>query len=575
MVATTESAVAKATARSELEILSGGQMVCKALVREGVEVVFGYPGGQVIPLYHVLPEFPLRHVLVRHEQAAAHAADGYARATGRVGVCIATSGPGATNLVTGLATAYLDSTPMVAITGQVPTSLLGRNSFQEVDTCGITRPVTKANFLVADVREVATVMREAFRLAQSGRPGPVLVDLPRDVQVARGPFYHVPAGDMRGCRSNLVGNPRQVQQAAALLRTAKRPLLLAGHGAQLAGAHEELRRLAETANVPVVSSLMGLGSFPGSHPLYFGLVGMHGRAYANRALCECDLVVALGTRLGDRTTAKASTFARQAKLVHVDVDPAEIGKNVPADVPIVGDVRGVLRALLGEDLRGEGEERRAWLAQLAAWRKEAQPAPRQRRGRVSPQDVIAALHRHTAGQATIVTDVGQHQLWAAQHYTYDRPRSYISSGGLGTMGFGLPAAMGAKIACPEADVWAVCGDGGLQMNIQELATLAQEGTAVRIALLNNGYLGMVRQWQELFYEKRYSSTPLLGPDFVRVAEAYGVPARRVERDEEVAPALAWASAVDGPALLEFVVEREENVFPMVPPGGSLHEVMEG
>ena len=574
MVATTRNEETRGLAREKatLETLSGSQMVCEVLVREGVEVVFGYPGGQVIPLYHVLPDYPLRHVLVRHEQAAAHAADGYARATGRVGVCIATSGPGATNLVTGIATAYLDSSPVVAITGQVPTSLLGRNSFQEVNICGITQPITKANFLVTDAREVGPVLREAFRTAQSGRPGPVLVDLPRDVLTGKAPFVYSPRGEAREQRTRLLAGAQQVRRAAALIREAKRPLILAGRGVQLAEATHELRRLAEAGNIPVVSTMMGLGSFPGSHPLYFGMVGMHGRAYANRALCLCDLVLAVGTRLGDRTTAKASAFAPQARLVHLDVDPAEIGKNVPADVPLVGDVRLGLAALLAEGVAGD---RAAWLALLEQWRGEGRRPSATAGDRVSPPQVIAALHRQTAGEAVVVTDVGQHQLWAAQHYVYDRPRSFISSGGLGTMGFGLPAALGAKLGRPEAKVWAVVGDGGLQMNSQELATVAQEGAAVKIALMNNGFLGMVRQWQELFFDRRYSASPLLGPDFVQLAAAYGVPARRVERAGEVAEALAWAEAVAGPALVEFVVAPEENVYPMVPPGKSLADVIEG
>ncbi len=573
MVATTRpEATGGMRPKESLAVLSGAQMVCEALVQEGVEVVFGYPGGQVIPLYHVLPDYPLRHVLVRHEQAAAHAADGYARATGKVGVCIATSGPGATNLVTGIATAYLDSSPVVAITGQVPTSLLGRNSFQEVNICGITKPITKAAFLVSDVRTLGPTLKEAFRLAQSGRPGPVLVDLPRDVLTGRGPFFYSPASESRPGRANLGAGAQQVGRAAALLRAAKRPVILAGRGVELAGAAEELRRVAEAGSIPVATTLMGLGSFPGSHPLSLGLAGMHGTTYANRALCECDLLLAVGTRLGDRTTAKASAFARQATLVHVDIDPAEIGKNVAADLPLVGDVRLVLAALLSEGVAGD---RSSWLAEIAHWRAAAPKSARRRRRRVLPQAVIGELYRQTAGAAVIVTDVGQHQLWAAQHYVYERPRTFISSGGLGTMGFGLPAALGAKLGRPEAKVWAVIGDGGMQMNSQELATVAQEGAAVKIALLNNGFLGMVRQWQELFFERRYSASPLLGPDFVQLAAAYGIPARRVQRDEEVAVALAWAEALAGPALVEFVVEPEENVYPMVPPGRTLADVIVG
>ena len=571
MVATTKPAGEQSGLWPEGAVLNGAQMVWEALVREGVDTVFGYPGGQVIPLYHELPDFPLRHVLVRHEQASAHAADGYARATGRVGVCIATSGPGATNLVTGIATAFLDSSPVVAITGQVATALLGRHSFQEVDTCSITRSITKANFLVTSVADVAPTMREAFRVAQSGRPGPVLVDLPRDVQVARGQFYYTPADPAPAARRK---PPAFDAGGDAVTRRPSARSSSPGAACSYPGQRPSCAPLAERLGAPVVTTLMGLGSFPGSHPLYFGLAGMHGRAYANRALCECDLLLAVGTRLGDRTTAKTSAFAPQAKVVHVDVDPAELGKNVRADVPVVGDLQSVLAALLQMDA-GDGEACAAWLARLEAWRAEAvEPAP-SRGTALSPREVIGALYRETGGQAVVVTDVGQHQMWAAQHYTYDRPDTYISSGGLGTMGFGLPAALGAKMGRPDADVWAVVGDGGMQMNIQELATVAQEGAAVKIALLNNGYLGMVRQWQELFFDRRYSSTPIVGPDFVAVAAAYGVPARRVERPEEVAPAMAWASACPGPVLLEFVVEPEANVYPIVPPGKTLADCVEG
>ena len=556
----------------EERVLSGAQMVCRALVNEGVEIVFGYPGGAVTPLYDALPDFPLRHVLVRHEQAAAHAADGYARATGKVGVCLSTSGPGATNLVTGIATAYLDSSSIVAITGQVPTSQIGKDAFQEIDITGITLPITKHNYLVLGVDEVPRVMKEAFHLSRTGRPGPVLVDLPKNVLSAQGKFAYPAAVELRGYRPSVAGNARQVRQAAALIKAAERPLILAGRGANLAGAHEELRRLAEEGDIPVLSTLLGLGAFPGSHPLFVGLIGMHGYAYANRAMCACDLVIAIGTRLSDRTTGKTATFARQARVVQIDVDPAEIGKNIGVDVPIVGDIANVLGALLREGVSGKHSE---WLAQLRAWREEAAEATRRCNGHVSPQTVIESLHRQTGGRAIIVTDVGQHQLWAAQFYTYDRPSSFISSGGLGTMGFGLPAALGAKLGRPEENVWAVVGDGGFQMNIQELATVVQEGAAVKIALLNNGYLGMVRQLQELFHDRRYSGISLSGPDFVKVGEAYGVPARRVVRNDEVAAALAWADAEEGPALVEFVIEPEENVYPMVPPGRSLEEMIEG
>ncbi|MCL4464736.1 MAG: biosynthetic-type acetolactate synthase large subunit [Chloroflexi bacterium] len=556
----------------ERRVLNGAQIACEALLHEGVEVLFGYPGGAITPFYHALHDYPLRHVLVRHEQAAAHAADGYARATGRAGVCVATSGPGATNLVTGIATAYLDSSPVVAITGQVPTAMIGKDSFQEIDITGITLPITKHNFLVLDVKDVARAMKEAFHLARTGRPGPVLVDLPKDVQMAKAPFHYPTSVELRGYRPSVAGNARQIRQAAALIRAAERPLILMGRGVNLALAGGELRTLAEQGNIPVLSTLLGLGSFPGSHPLFYGLIGMHGVNYANRALSTCDLVIAVGTRLSDRTTGKTSAFAGQAKVVHIDVDPAEIGKNIGVDIPIVGDVRLVLEALAREGIEGQRPE---WLADLRRWREEALESPRRRNGHVSPQEVIHELDVQSHGGATIVTDVGQHQLWAAQNYVYERANSFISSGGLGTMGFGLPAALGAKIGRPESEVWAVCGDGGLQMNIQELATVVQEGADVKIALLNNGYLGMVRQLQELFHERRYYGTALLGPDFVKVADAYGVPARRVEHNDEIAAAFQWARTTDGPVLVEFVIEPEENVYPIVPAGKSLEDMIEG
>ncbi|MHB9090181.1 MAG: biosynthetic-type acetolactate synthase large subunit, partial [Chloroflexota bacterium] len=542
------------------------------LEREGVDLIFGYPGGALTPFYDALPDHPLRHVLVRHEQASAHAADGYARATGKVGVCVATSGPGATNLVTGIATAYLDSSAVVALTGQVPTSQIGKDSFQEIDITGITLPITKHNYLVLDVADVPAAVKGAFYLARTGRPGPVLVDLPKDVLAAPGAFTYPDTIEMRGYRPSVQGNARQVKQAAALIRAAKRPLILVGRGAHLAGAHAELRELAEVGNVPVLSTLLGLGAFPGTHPLFVGLIGMHGCAHGNRALSEADLVIAIGTRLSDRTTGKAAGFARRARVVQIDVDPAEIGKNIGVDIPIVGDIRHVLTALLRFGVVGD---RSAWLSQVNRWCEEAAEAPRQSNGHVSPQGAIEGLYQATGGDAIVVTDVGQHQLWAAQYFRYDKPGSFISSGGLGTMGFGLPAALGAKLGRPDDTVWAVVGDGGLQMNIQELATVVQEGAAVKIALLNNGYLGMVRQLQEFFHAGRYSGILLSGPDFVKVADAYGIPGRRVERDADIAAAYRWAMDVDGPALVEFVIEPEENVYPMVPPGRSLEEMIEG
>jgi acetolactate synthase-1/2/3 large subunit len=557
-----------------VERMNGAHMTCEALVREGVEVLFGYPGGAVTPFYDALPDFPqLRHVLVRHEQASAHAADGYARATGKVGVCVATSGPGATNLVTGIATAYLDSSPIIAITGQVPTGQIGKDAFQEIDITGITLPITKHNYLVLNVNEVAHTVKEAFHIARTGRPGPVLVDLPKNVLSAEGRFVYPASVELRGYKPSVHGNARQVRQAASLIRHAKRPVVLVGRGVQLSEAHEALRQLAEEGDIPVLSTLLGLGSFPGSSPLSLGLVGMHGLAHGNRALSASDLVIAIGTRLSDRTTGRTASFASKAKVIQIDVDPAEIGKNIGVDVPIVGDIASVLQAILREGVKGD---RGDWATQARRWREEAAAeAPRRGNGHAHPQAVIEGLNRETRGEGIIVTDVGQHQMWAAQYFVHDRPGGFISSGGLGTMGFGLPAALGAKLGRPNDSVWAVVGDGGLQMNIQEMATVVQERAAVKIALMNNGYLGMVRQLQEFFHAGRYSGIQISGPDFCKVAEAYGIPARRVERDEQIAEAYAWASSIDGPALVEFLIEPEENVYPMVPPGQSLEQMIEG
>ncbi len=559
----------------EARRMTGAHMVCESLLRHGVDTIFGYPGGAVTPFYDALPDFPqLKHVLVRHEQAAAHAADGYARATGRVGACVATSGPGATNLVTGIATAYLDSSPIIAITGQVPTSQIGKDAFQEIDITGITLPITKHNYLVLDLGDVPHTVTEAFHIATTGRPGPVLIDLPKNVLGGVGDYRFTEKAERRGYRPSVHGNPRQIKQAARLIRKAQRPLILAGHGVILGNAHEEVRQLAECANMPVLTSLLGLGGFPGSHRLSLGLVGMHGMANNNRALQHCDLVIAIGTRLSDRTTGRTTTFAHDAQVVQIDVDPAEIGKNIGVDVPIVGDIATVLRALLQEGVEVEHPQ---WVEETRAGREESE---RQARARASggqlahPHAVIAGLRKVTRDDAIIVTDVGQNQMWAAQFYSYERPRSFISSGGLGTMGFGLPAALGAKLGCPDNQVWCVTGDGGLQMNMQELATIMQEKAAVKIALINNGYLGLVRQLQEFFHERRYSGIQLSGPDFIKIAEAYGIPARRVMANEEIDEAYAWADKTEGPVLLEFLVQKDLNVFPMVPPGHSLEEMIE-
>ena len=552
--------------------LTGGQIVCESLLREGVEVIFGILGGAILPLYDILPQYPqLRHILVRHEQGAAHAADGYARATGKVGVCFATSGPGATNLVTGIANAYLDSSPMVAITGQVARPFIGKDAFQEVDITGITLPITKHNYLVLEPGLLARTIKEAFYLARSGRPGPVLIDIPRDVFIEETEFHYPSKVDLHGYKPTLQGHPAQIKKAAKLINEARQPLIIAGRGVIISAAYAGLKQLAETAQIPVVTTLLGIGSFPESHILSFGMLGMHGMAYANMAVDTADVIIAVGMRFDDRATARVSGFAPNARIVHIDIDPAEIGKNVRVDVPIVGDVKVVLGELnkLIPSLEHIG-----WLRQLDDWRKEHPSTTIRDNQGLLPQFVVRQIYEVTKGEATIVTGVGQNQMWAAQHYWYDRPNSLISSGGLGTMGFGLPAAMGVKVGCPDSTVWCIDGDGSFQMTIQELATITQEKLAVKIAIIDNGYLGMLSQWQELFYEKIYVATPLSGPDYVKVAEAYGIPALKVKHREEVVPAIEQAMAEPGPFLIDFVVAPEENVYPMVPPGASLAEVME-
>ncbi|MFC2001564.1 biosynthetic-type acetolactate synthase large subunit [Chloroflexota bacterium] len=552
--------------------MKGAQILLEGLVQEGVEVIFGFPGGTVLPLYDTLPQYPqIRHILVRHEQGAAHAADGYARVTGKVGVCLATSGPGATNLVTGIANAYLDSSPMVAITGQVARPFIGKDAFQEIDITGITLPITKHNYLVLDVNSLAGVVKEAFHLARSGRPGPVLIDIPRDVFVEQAEFHYPSRVVLPGYKVPSQGHPTQIKKAVKLINEARQPLILAGRGVNISGAYSELKYLAETAQIPVVTTLLGIGCFPESHILSYGMVGMHGMAYANKALDATDLVVAIGMRFDDRVTGRISAFAPHAQIIHIDIDPAEIGKNVRVDVPIVGDIKKVLQSLNKSVVATEHID---WIKQIDDWRSKSPSMDIRDTEGLLPQYVIRKIYDVTKGEAIIVTGVGQNQMWAAQHYLYDKPNGLVSSGGLGTMGFGLPAAMGAKVGCPDSPVWCVDGDGSLQMTIQELATLVQDNIAVKIAILNNGYLGMVRQWQELFYEKRYVATPLSCPDFVKIAEGYCLPGLRVTRKEEVVPAIEQAMAQQGPFLINFMVEPEENVYPMVPPGASLAEVME-
>ena len=547
-------------------------MLCESLVREGVEVIFGFPGGSLLPLYDTMTHYPqLRHILVRHEQGAAHAADGYARATGKVGVCMATSGPGATNLVTGIANAHLDSSPIVAMTGQVARAFIGKDAFQEIDITGITQPITKHNCLITDVASLPKIFKEAFYIARTGRPGPVLIDIPRDIFIEQAEFHYPSKVDLPGYKPPLQGHPAQIRQAARLINEAQQPVVIAGRGVIIAGAYDELKQLAEKAQLPVVNTLLGISSFPESHVLSYGMLGMHGMAYANFAVDAADLIIAIGMRFDDRATARVSNFAPHAKVIHIDIDPAEIGKNVRVDVPIVGDAKAVLQELNKQVAEAKHID---WLRQLDDWRREHPSINIRDTDGLLPQYVIRQIYEVTRGEAIIVTGVGQHQMWAAQHYWYNKPNSLISSGGLGTMGFELPAALGVKIGRPDEIVWCIAGDGGFQMTIQELATIVQEKAAVKIAILNNGYLGMVRQWQELFYKKRYVATPLTGPDFVKIAEAYGLPGLRVKRKEEVVPAIQRAMADPGPFLIDFVIEPEENVYPMVPPGATLAEVME-
>ena len=552
--------------------MTGAQILLDGLVKEDVDIVFGILGGAVLPLYDTLPQFPqIHHVLVRHEQCAAHAAEGYARASGKVGVCFATSGPGATNLVTGIANAYLDSTPMVAITGQVARRFIGKDSFQEVDITGITLPITKHNYLVRDTAALAKTVKEAFYIARTGRPGPVLIDIPKDVFTEE-VEYHAPGKvDISTYKVNLKGHPAQIQKAAVMINGAQKPLIIAGRGVIISEASPELKELAEKAQIPVVTTLLGLGSFPESHVLSYRWLGMHGMAYANLAVNNADVIIAIGMRFDDRATSEVNTFAPNAKIIHIDIDPAEIGKNVAVDVPIVGDVKAVLTPLIklvNPTQHGD------WLHQLDVWRREHPSTDIRETTSVLPQYVIHQIHEATKGEAIVVTGVGQNQMWSAQHFLFNTPNSLISSGGLGTMGFGLPAAVGVKMGRPDATVWCIDGDGSFQMTLHELATIAQERLAIKIAIINNGFLGLVRQWQELLYQKRLVATPLFNPDFVKVAEAYGIHGVKVKRKDEVIPAISKAMAYEGPFLIDFEIEPEENVYPFVPPGASLEEFLE-
>jgi acetolactate synthase-1/2/3 large subunit len=549
--------------------MTGAQILTRTLVDAGVEVLFGYPGGAIMPFYDALHGADgLRHILVRHEQAAAHAADGYARAGHRIGVCVATSGPGATNLVTGLATAHMDGSPVLAITGQVGRPMLGRDAFQETDVVGVTMPVTKHNVLVRDVEELADDVRDAMAIAIEGRPGPVLVDVPKDVQNQKA-HYQVPGVRGQGdVPRHLTPDTWPVEQVAQLIASAQRPLLMIGHGVIVSNAYDEVRQLAERTGMPVITTLLGISAFPQAHELHLGMPGMHGEVHVNKAIQAADLIIGVGMRFDDRVTGNTATFAPCAKIVHVDIDAAAIGRNVPVAVGIVGDARQVVERLLTVVAPRE----------CLAWRKEIAALARHRdeafTGGLSPEVILSALADVTSGRCTIVSDVGQHQMWVAQRYPFQRPNTHITSGGLGAMGFAVPAAMGVHLARPDEPVWAISGDGGFQMNMAEIATMVQERLEVKLAIFNNGYLGMVRQWQQFFHGGRYSNTPIWSPDYVKLAEAYGIPGWRVKQAGEVTDALRQANETPGPTLVELVIEQEANVFPMIVPGGSLSEPLE-
>ena len=559
--------------------LTGAQILMKVLKEEGVDTIFGYPGGAVIDIYDALDQTDINHIFVRHEQGAVHAADGYARAGNRTGVCLATSGPGATNTVTGIASAYLDSIPMVIITGQVPTSLIGNDAFQEVDIVGITRPCTKHNYLVTDIDKLADTLREAFYIASSGRPGPVLVDIPKDIS-QKLTKYKPPKDkkiELKTYKPNVKPNTKQLEKAIKLLKKAKKPMIFTGGGTILSGASEELAAFAKKANIPVTGSLMGLGSFPGTDPLWLGMLGMHGTYRANMATSNCDLMIAVGVRFDDRVTGKTDEFAKHATIIQIDIDPTSIQKNIPVQVPIVGDCKLALQKLneLIKDEKTEdlGIENDKWIEQIEEW-KSTTPLAFDQTDKIKPQYVIDTFFKLTKGEAIITTEVGQNQMWAAQYYHFNKPNHFITSGGLGCMGFGLPAAVGAQMACPDKIVADIAGDGSIQMNIQEMATAMQYNLPVKIIILNNGYLGMVRQWQELFYDKRYASTTLdHNPDFVKLAEAYGAVGLRATKPDEVESVLKKGLETPTTVIMEFVIDREENVYPMVPAGKAITEML--
>jgi acetolactate synthase-1/2/3 large subunit len=557
--------------------LTGAQIMMEVLKEEGVDTIFGFPGGVVIDIFDELAKTDIRSVLVRHEQGAVHAADGYARASGKTGVCLVTSGPGATNTVTGIATAYMDSIPLVVFTGQVPTQLIGNDAFQEVDIVGITRPCTKHNYLVQSTESFPRIIKEAFYLARSGRPGPVLVDIPKDVANATVDYTSTKEVSLKSYNPTYNPNMKQLLKVVDLIRESERPVIFAGGGIILSRAAAELTEFARKTQIPVTTSLMGLGAFPGTDPLWLGMIGMHGTYRANMSTGACDLIVSIGVRFDDRVTGKTDTFASQAKIVHIDIDPTSIRKNIPVTIPIVGDCKVSLR-LLNELIENAGLEdiagkRQPWLAQIEEW-KNTKPLAYQQADIIKPQFVIEKLYELTKGEAIITTEVGQNQMWAAQYYHFNQPNHFITSGGLGTMGFGLPAAIGAQIACPDKLVIDIAGDGSIQMNIQEMATAVQCGLPVKVALLNNAYLGMVRQWQELFYDKRYVCTDMnCAPDFVKLAEAYGAVGLRASKPDEVEAVLKEGLSVPQPVIMDFKVDREECVYPMVPAGAPITEML--
>ncbi|POZ87977.1 MULTISPECIES: biosynthetic-type acetolactate synthase large subunit [Petrotoga] len=554
-----------------MPIHSGARIFVESLLREKVEVVFGYPGGKVIPLYDELYDAPIKHILVRHEQGAAHAADGYARSTGKVGVCIATSGPGATNLVTGLATAYMDSVPVVAFTGQAPTSLIGTDSFQEIDIRGITLPVTKHNYLVTNVKDLAKTIKEAFYIARTGRPGPVLVDLPVDVLKSHADFMYPQSVNLPGYQPTYEGNYVQIKLAAEAINTSERPVIFAGGGVINSNASEQLTNMAIKGRIPVVTSLMGLGTFPEDHELSLKMLGMHGTIYANYAISEADLIIGIGVRFDDRVTGKLETFAPYAKIIHIDIDPAEVNKNVKVDIPIVGNAKNVLDKLIPLI---KTIERKEWLEKIKEWKRRFPLNYEYDDNSIKPQYLIEKLDELCDENTVIVTEVGQNQMWAAQYFHFSKPRSFITSGGLGTMGYGLPASMGVQVGNPDKTVINISGDGSFQMNLQELATISSNRLPVKIIILNNGTLGMVRQWQELFFDERYSSTILENPDFVKLAQAYGIKSLRIDQSNDVEMALKEVLNYNGPVLLDVIIPQDENVFPMVPEGASINEMLE-